>query len=103
MRLINPGGVYIILRRNPPMKALQETANAIPFLPSTAQQVYRVANARYQAGAIGRDELLSRQTQLIQQQQAEQIASSNLLQAKIGLIRALGGGYQAPTNADSKA
>ncbi|MFI8416696.1 efflux transporter outer membrane subunit [Serratia sp. NPDC078593] len=98
------------------LNALQETADAITVQQSTAQQlqqaasatesmqqVYRVANARYQAGTIGRDELLSRQTQLIQQQQAEQIASSNLLQAKIGLIRALGGGYQAPANADSKA
>ncbi|EFE95942.1 efflux transporter outer membrane subunit [Serratia odorifera] len=98
------------------LNAVQETADAITVQQSTAQQlqqaasasqsmqqVYRVANARYQAGIIGRDELLSSQTQLIQQQQAEVVASSNMMQAKIGLIRALGGGYQAPTNADSKA
>lgn len=98
------------------LNAVQETADAITVQQSTAQQqlqaasasqsmqqVYRVANARYQAGIIGRDELLTSQTQLLQQQQAELTASSNLLQAKIGLIRALGGGYQAPTVADSKA
>ncbi|AGO56666.1 multidrug resistance outer membrane protein mdtp [Serratia plymuthica 4Rx13] len=98
------------------LNAVQETADAITVQQSTAQQqlqaasasqsmqqVYRVANARYQAGIIGRDELLTSQTQLLQQQQAELTASSNLLQAKIGLIRALGGGYQAPAVADSKA
>lgn len=98
------------------LNAVQETADAITVQQSTAQQqlqaasasqsmqqVYRVANARYQAGIIGRDQLLTSQTQLLQQQQAELNASSNLLQAKIGLIRALGGGYQAPAVADSKA
>jgi NodT family efflux transporter outer membrane factor (OMF) lipoprotein len=98
------------------LNAVQETADAITVQQSTAQQqlqaasasqsmqqVYRVANARYQAGIIGRDQLLTSQTQLLQQQQAELNANSNLLQAKIGLIRALGGGYQAPVAADSKA
>ena len=98
------------------LNAVQETADAITVQQSTAQQqlqaasasqsmqqVYRVANARYQAGIIGRDQLLTSQTQLLQQQQAELNANSNLLQAKIGLIRALGGGYQAPVTADSKA
>ncbi|MBN5379910.1 efflux transporter outer membrane subunit [Serratia marcescens] len=98
------------------LNALQETADAITIQQSSAQQqlqaasaaqsmqqVYQVANARYQAGIIGRDDLLTSQTQLLQQQQAELNASSNLLQAKIGLIRALGGGYQAPAAADSKA
>lgn len=98
------------------LNAVQETADAITIQQSSAQQqlqaasaaqsmqqVYQVANARYQAGIIGRDDLLTSQTQLLQQQQAELNASSNLLQAKIGLIRALGGGYQAPAAADSKA
>lgn len=97
------------------LNAVQETADAITVQQSSAkqlqqaasasqsmQQVYRVANARYQAGIIGRDELLTSQTQLLQQQQAELNASSNLMQAKIGLVRALGGGYQAPAT-DSKA
>ena len=98
------------------LNAVQETADAITIQQSSAQQqlqaasaaqsmqqVYQVANARYRAGIIGRDDLLTSQTQLLQQQQAELNASSNLLQAKIGLIRALGGGYQAPAAADSKA
>ncbi len=98
------------------LNAVQETADAITIQQSSAkqllqaasasqsmQEVYRVANARYQAGIIGRDELLTSQTQLLQQQQAELNASSNLMQAKIGLVRALGGGYQAPAVADSKA
>ncbi|WP_337264164.1 MULTISPECIES: efflux transporter outer membrane subunit [unclassified Serratia (in: enterobacteria)] len=97
------------------LNAVQETADAITVQQSSAkqlqqaasasqsmQQVYRVANAKYQAGIIGRDELLTNQTQLLQQQQAELSASSNLMQAKIGLVRALGGGYQAPAT-DSKA
>lgn len=98
------------------LNALQETADAITVQQSTAQQlqqassasqsmqqVYQVANARYRAGIIGRDDLLSSQTQLIQQQLTELSASSNMMQAKIGLIRALGGGYQAPAVADKKA
>jgi len=40
--------------------------------------------------------LLTGQSALLQQQQLQLNASSNLLQAKISLIRALGGGYQAP-------
>ncbi|AHG19171.1 transporter [Chania multitudinisentens RB-25] len=96
------------------LNALRETADAITLQQSktqqlqqaasaaqSQQQVYRVANARYQAGVIGRDELLTSQSQLLQQQQAELNASSELIQAKIGLIRALGGGYQAPA-ADAK-
>lgn len=98
------------------LNAVQETADAITVQQNSAQQqlqaasasqsmqkVYRAANARYQAGIIGRDELLTSQMQLLQQQQAELNATSHLLQAKIGLIRALGGGYQAPTAADAKA
>lgn len=98
------------------LNAVQETADAITIQQSSAQQllqaasasrsiqeVYRVANAQYQAGIIGPDELLTSQAQLLQQQQAELNASSNLMQAKIGLVRALGGGYQAPTATDSQA
>lgn len=98
------------------LNAVQETADAITIQQSSAkqlqqaasasqsmQEVYRVANARYQAGIIGRDELLTSQTQLLQQQQAELNASSNMMQAKIGLVRALGGGYQAPAMAVPKA
>lgn len=98
------------------LNAIQETADAITIQQSSTQQlqqaasasqsmqeVYRVSNAKYQAGIIGRDELLTSQTQLLQQQQAELKASSNLMQAKIGLVRALGGGYQAPTATDPKA
>ncbi|TQI81867.1 NodT family efflux transporter outer membrane factor (OMF) lipoprotein [Serratia fonticola] len=98
------------------LNAVQETADAITIQQSSNQQlqqaasasqsmqeVYRVSNAKYQAGIIGRDELLTSQTQLLQQQQAELKASSNLMQAKIGLVRALGGGYQAPTATDPKA
>ena len=98
------------------LNAVKETADALTIQQSSAkqlqqatsasqsmQEVYRVANARYQAGIIGRDELLTGQTQLLQQQQAELNASSNLLQAKIGLVRALGGGYQAPATAEPKA
>jgi outer membrane protein TolC len=66
------------------------------------QEVYRVASARYSAGTIGRDQLLTSQASLLQQQQAALTAASNVLQAKISLIRALGGGYQAPA-ADNKA
>ncbi|CNF20255.1 outer membrane efflux protein [Yersinia nurmii] len=92
------------------LNAVQETADAITIQQSSQQQlqqaasasaameqVYRVANARYQAGIIGRGDLLTSQSQFLQQQQAELNASNNLLQAKIGLIRSLGGGYQAPT------
>ncbi|EKN4692546.1 TolC family protein [Yersinia ruckeri] len=61
------------------------------------KQVYRIANARYQSGVIGRGDLLTSQSQCLQQQQAEVSASNHLLQAKIGLIRSLDGGYQAPT------
>lgn len=91
------------------LNAVQEAADAITIAKSSGEQlqqaasaeksmqdVYRVAKARYQAGVIGRDELLVSQTQLLQQQQAELNARSNVLQAKIGLIRALGGGYEAP-------
>ncbi|CAM4016277.1 efflux transporter outer membrane subunit [Serratia silvae] len=98
------------------VNALQETADAITIQQSSSKQllqatsasqsmqdVYRVANAKYQAGIIGRDELLTSQTQLLQQQQAQLNASSNLMQAKIALVRALGGGYQAPTAAEPKA
>lgn len=52
-----------------------------------------MANVRYQAGIIGRDKPVSGQTQLLKQKLAELNARSNLLQAKTGLIRALGGGY----------
>lgn len=62
-----------------------------------------MANVRYQAGIIGRDELLSGQTQLLKQKLAELHARSNLLQAKTGLNRALGSGYLAPTAAETKA
>ncbi len=98
------------------VNALQETADAITIQQSSSKQllqatsasqsmqdVYRVANAKYQAGIIGRDELLTSQTQLLQQQQAQLNASSNLMQAKIALVRALGGGYQAPAAAEPKA
>lgn len=97
------------------LNAIQQTADAITLQKSSAQQlqqsqsaetslqeVYRVANARYSAGTIGRDQLLTSQAALLQQQQAALTAASNVLQAKIGLIRALGGGYQAPT-ANGKA
>lgn len=97
------------------LTAIQQTADALTLQKSSAaqlqqsqsaekslQEVYRVANARYSAGTIGRDQLLTSQAALLQQQQAALTAASNVLQAKIGLIRALGGGYQAPT-ADSKA
>jgi outer membrane protein TolC len=46
--------------------------------------------------------MLNSETQLLQQQQAELNAKNNLLQSKIGLIRSLGGGYQAPV-VNSKA
>ncbi|CAM3536700.1 transporter [Rouxiella silvae] len=97
------------------LNAIQQTADAITVQKSTTQQlqqslsaekslqdVYRVASARYSAGTIGRDQLLTSQAALLQQQQAALTAASNVLQAKIGLIRALGGGYQAPA-ADTKA
>lgn len=97
------------------LNAIQQTADALTVQKSSAQQlqqslsaekslqeVYRVASARYSAGTIGRDQLLTSQAALLQQQQAALTASSNVLQAKISLIRALGGGYQAPA-ADSKA
>ncbi|EKN4688911.1 hypothetical protein AXW59_03920 [Yersinia ruckeri] len=62
------------------------------------KQVYRIANARYQSGVIGRGDLLTSQSQCLQQQQQAEVSASNhLLQAKIGLIRSLDGGYQAPT------
>lgn len=98
------------------VNAAQQTADAITVQKSSTQQlaqassaagaiqqVYHVANAQYQAGIIGRDQLLTSQTQWLQQQQAELNARSNVIQAKIGLIRALGGGYQAPQSADKKA
>jgi len=91
------------------LDAVQQTADAMTVAKSSAAQlqqassavksiedVYRVADARYKAGVIGRDELLTGQSALLQQQQLQLNASSNLLQAKISLIRALGGGYQAP-------
>jgi len=97
------------------LNAVQQTADAITIQKSSAEQLqlassavqalkdaYRVMSDRYQAGTVGRDQLLDRQSQLLQQQQAEITASSNLLQAKISLIRALGGGYQAPA-AESKS
>jgi NodT family efflux transporter outer membrane factor (OMF) lipoprotein len=91
------------------LSAIQQTADAMTIAKSSLAQlqqassavksiedVYRVADARYKAGIIGRDELLTGQTALLQQQQAQLNASSNLLQARISLIHALGGGYQAP-------
>lgn len=91
------------------LTAVQQTADAMTVAQSSAAQlqqassavksiedVYRVAEARYKAGVIGRDELLTGQSALLQQQQAQLNASSNLLQAKISLLRELGGGYQAP-------
>jgi len=97
------------------LNAVQQTADAITIQKSSADQLqlassavqalkdaYRVMSDRYQAGTVGRDQLLDRQSQLLQQQQAEITASGNLLQAKISLIRALGGGYQAPA-AESKS
>jgi NodT family efflux transporter outer membrane factor (OMF) lipoprotein len=90
------------------LNAVQQTADAITVQKSSAaqlqqalsvtqslQDVYRIAAARYQAGVIGRNELLNSEAMLLQKQQAQLDASSNLVQAKIGLIRALGGGYQA--------
>lgn len=97
------------------LNAIQQTADAMTVQKSSASQlqqalsaeksmqdVYRVANARYSAGTIGRDQLLTSQAQLLQQQQAALNAASHVLQAKISLIRALGGGYQAPA-AETKA
>lgn len=91
------------------LNAIQQTADAITLSKSRVEQwqlassaaksleeVYRVSDARYRAGIIGRDELLSSQSAFQQQQQAQLRASSQLMQAKIRLIRALGGGYQAP-------
>lgn len=91
------------------LSAIQQTADAMTIAKSSLAQlqqassavksiedVYRVADARYKAGIIGRDELLTGQTALLQQQQAQLNANSNLLQARISLIHALGGGYQAP-------
>jgi len=77
---------------------LQQASSAAKSL----EEVYRVSDARYNAGVIGRDELLTSQSALLQQQQAQLTASSQLMQAKISLIRALGGGYQAPA-ADQKS
>lgn len=62
------------------------------------QKVYNVADARYKAGVVGRDELLINQSQYLQQQQSELDASDNLVRAKISLIRSLGGGYQSPVS-----
>jgi NodT family efflux transporter outer membrane factor (OMF) lipoprotein len=97
------------------LSAIQQTADAITVSKSSVEQlqqassaaksleeVYRVSDARYNAGVIGRDELLTSQSALLQQQQAQLTASSQLMQAKISLIRALGGGYQAPA-ADQKS
>ncbi|QTF09708.1 efflux transporter outer membrane subunit [Brenneria izadpanahii] len=92
------------------LNAIQQTADAITLSKSSIEQlqqassaaksleaVYRVSDARYRAGIIGRDELLSSQSAFQQQQLAQLRAGSQLMQAKIRLIRALGGGYQAPT------
>ncbi|HDL7205215.1 TPA: TolC family protein [Yersinia enterocolitica] len=97
------------------LNAVRETADAITIQQSSQlqlqqaisasqsmQKVYNVADARYTAGIIGRDELLISQSQYLQQQQSELNASNNLLQAKIGLIRSLGGGYQAPVSDGSQ-
>ncbi|CNM01460.1 outer membrane efflux protein [Yersinia intermedia] len=97
------------------LNAVRETADAITIQQSSQlqlqqaisasqsmQKVYNVADARYKAGIIGRDELLISQSQYLQQQQSELNASNNLLQAKIGLIRSLGGGYQAPVSDGSQ-
>ncbi|TBL46046.1 efflux transporter outer membrane subunit [Hafnia alvei] len=97
------------------LSAVQDAADAITQQQSTNQmyqqaqgasqstgQVYRVAQAQYQSGLTGRLPMLNSETQLLQQQQAELNAKNNLLQAKIGLIRSLGGGYQAPA-VNSKA
>ncbi|MCG8709820.1 efflux transporter outer membrane subunit [Brenneria sp. 4F2] len=91
------------------LNAVQQTADAVTQSESRAEQwrqassaarslaaVYRISDAKYRAGIIGRDELLSRQSALQQQQRAQLCAGSRLMQAKIRLIRALGGGYQAP-------
>ncbi|CPR14550.1 efflux transporter outer membrane subunit [Brenneria goodwinii] len=91
------------------LNAIRQTADAITLSKSGAEQlqqassaaksleaVYRVAEARYRAGIIGRDELLSSQSAFQQQQLAQLRAGSQLMQAKIRLIRALGGGYQTP-------
>lgn len=97
------------------LSAVQDAADAITQQQSASQmyqqaqgasesteQVYRVAQAQYQSGLTGRLPMLNSETQLLQQQQAELNAKNNLLQAKIGLIRSLGGGYQAPA-VNSKA
>lgn len=94
------------------LKAVQQTADAITVSKSSLEQlqqassttksiekVYRISHARYNAGVIGRDALLNSQLALLQQQQAQLRASSQLMQAKIRLIYALGGGYQAPAAA----
>ncbi|KAA8997665.1 efflux transporter outer membrane subunit [Affinibrenneria salicis] len=91
------------------LNAIRQTADAITLSNSSAEQlqqassaaqsleeVYRVSDARYRAGIIGKDELLSSQSAFQQQQQTQLRAGSQLMQAKIRLIRALGGGYQAP-------
>jgi NodT family efflux transporter outer membrane factor (OMF) lipoprotein len=97
------------------LNAVRETADAITIQQSSQLQlqqaasasqsmlkVYNIANARYKAGIIGRDELLISQSLYLQQQRSELTASNNLLQAKIGLIRSLGGGYQAPVSDGSQ-
>ncbi|MCE9881147.1 efflux transporter outer membrane subunit [Hafnia paralvei] len=97
------------------LNAVQDAADAITQQQSASQmyqqaqgasqsteQVYRVAQAQYQSGLTGRLPMLNSETQLLQQQQAELNAKNNLLQSKIGLIRSLGGGYQAPV-VNSKA
>ncbi|MDX5630737.1 MULTISPECIES: efflux transporter outer membrane subunit [unclassified Brenneria] len=91
------------------LNAIQQTADAITLSKSSAEQLqqasfaaksleeaYRVSEARYRVGIIGRDERLSSQLAFQQQQQAQLRAGSQLMQAKIRLIQALGGGYQAP-------
>ncbi|UJD91704.1 efflux transporter outer membrane subunit [Rahnella aquatilis] len=96
--------------------AVQETADALTEQHSTVQQlrqaedtsrsmqqIWFITNAQYHAGIIGHDELLPVQIQLLERQQAVINARSNELQAKIGLIRALGGGYKAPTFKNAKA
>lgn len=62
---------------------------------SAAQKAYDLAQRRYEAGLSDRLKVLDAETPLLVQRRLETDLAGRLLEARIELIRALGGGYRA--------
>jgi NodT family efflux transporter outer membrane factor (OMF) lipoprotein len=67
------------------------------------EQAYDVAVVRYKAGLTTYLTVLNAQTSVLQQERADAELKSRILDLNVALMRALGGGYRAASDADSNA